>query len=104
MKCINRYDQAMVFFVLMGFSTSDDSAGTNGVNMERVLDFGTADNFDLHEGDSFDNTLHIIDDYLPAEMYIDDGFPEPVRFLCEEDVIDRSEVIVIPIQSSSRSA
>jgi hypothetical protein len=90
----------MPYLVLMCFSTANDNEeGEEGVSMERILDFQTEENYEMYEGDMFDNTLHIINDHLPDGVYIDDGFPEPVRMLGEvyTDEIDKETVIQIPL-------
>lgn len=89
----------MPFLVLMSFSMSNDRTGETGIYGERVLDFCTMENFELYEGDSFDDIIHIINDHLPPDCYLDDDFPEPVNIIGTEytDEVSPSNVITIPL-------
>ena len=66
----------MVYFVLMSMTVSDDK--NNDFFMDHLIDFGSEENYEIFEGDNFDNTLHIINAKLPYHTYISDEFPEPV--------------------------
>lgn len=89
----------MPFLVLMSFSMSNVITGETGIYGEKVLDFCTVENFELYEGDSFDSIIHIINEHLPPDCYLDDDFPEPVNIIGTEytDEVYPGNVIAIPL-------
>lgn len=89
----------MPFLVLMAFSMTNDTTDETEIYAEKVVDFCTMENFELYEGDSFADIIHIINDHLPPDCYLDNDFPEPVKIIGTEytDEVFPSNVITIPL-------